>query len=70
MIKTPAEQTELRCRYKKSHTPFAPFKLEEANIDPQIVVFHDVMFDKEIEKLKNLAISRVSRLFYERLTQS
>lgn len=46
----------LRCRYVTNNSPFlkiAPFKLEEVSLDPYIVVFHDVIYDVEIEMIKN-----------------
>jgi prolyl 4-hydroxylase len=41
------------------HSKLSPFKLEEAYIDPYIVVFHDVISDKEITTLKEISRSRL-----------
>lgn len=51
------EISKLHCRYesRSSFAKLAPFKLEEANLDPLIVVFHDVMSETEIGILKELA---------------
>lgn len=60
---TPAEITsQLKCRYVNNNNPFlliAPFKLEEAYLQPRIVIYHDVMSDNEIETIKRLAQPRV-----------
>jgi prolyl 4-hydroxylase len=55
--KSAAEVSKLHCRYE-SRTDFsklAPLKLEEANLDPLIVVYHNVISDSEIRILKELA---------------
>ncbi|XP_053658674.1 prolyl 4-hydroxylase subunit alpha-1-like [Anopheles marshallii] len=49
---------KLRCRYEHNRTPFlriAPLKLEELNHDPVIVVYHEVLYDKEIATLLDIA---------------
>ncbi|KAL5282865.1 P4HA2 family protein [Megaselia abdita] len=61
---TPAQQRELVCKYVTNNVPFlkiAPLKLEEANKSPYIVIYHEVMYDKEIEVVKNLAKPRFKR---------
>lgn len=65
---TPTERklSQLKCRYARkseSFTIIAPFKEEEASLDPRIVIFHDVMTDEEIETVKHLAQPRVSQNF-------
>lgn len=54
---------KLRCKYVTDKTPFlkiAPLKLEEASLTPYIVVYHDVMYDSEIEIIKRMAKPKVS----------
>lgn len=49
---TPKELAPLRCRYITNTSAFlkiAPLKLEEVSLDPYVVVFHEVMYDSEIE---------------------
>lgn len=61
--KTPKEKAELKCRFL-AKTPFsklAPFKIEEANLDPYLIVYIDVLTDEEIEYLKELTRPKVSR---------
>lgn len=62
-ITLPVEMTvRLKCRYINNNNPFlliAPFKLEEAHLDPDLYIFHDVMADAEIETIKKLSIPRV-----------
>lgn len=55
--------SQLKCRYVTNRSPFlkiAPLKLEEASLDPYIVVYHDVIYDSEIEIIKQMAKPRVS----------
>ncbi len=61
---SPTEEVKakLKCRYVTNNVPFlkiAPLKLEEAYLDPYIVVYHDVMYDNEIETIKKLAKPKV-----------
>lgn len=55
---------QLFCRYVTNGIPFliiAPLKQEQMYIDPYIVVYHDVMYDSEIEVIKELAKPRFRR---------
>ncbi|XP_034659778.1 prolyl 4-hydroxylase subunit alpha-2 isoform X2 [Drosophila subobscura] len=48
-------RTNLVCRYNSTTTPFlrlAPLKMEEVNHDPYIVMYHEVLSDREIEEMK------------------
>ncbi|XP_058444732.1 prolyl 4-hydroxylase subunit alpha-1-like [Malaya genurostris] len=59
-----ADWSKMRCRYEFGRTPFlriAPFKLEEVSFDPLIEVYHDVLSDKEIEKLLSLGRPKIRR---------
>ncbi|KAJ6630486.1 Prolyl 4-hydroxylase subunit alpha-2 [Pseudolycoriella hygida] len=61
---SPAVASKLKCKYVTNRSPFlkiAPLKLEEANLEPYIVVYHDVMFDSEIDFIKELAKPRFKR---------
>uniref|UniRef100_A0AAR5PQR8 procollagen-proline 4-dioxygenase n=2 Tax=Dendroctonus ponderosae TaxID=77166 RepID=A0AAR5PQR8_DENPD len=64
-VSTPVEvQAKLKCRYLSRDNPFlklAPFKVEEAHLEPDLFIFHDVMSDKEIETIKRLAQPRFRR---------
>lgn len=58
-------QKNLKCRYVERGIPFlkiAPFKEEEAYLDPRIVIYHDVIYDEEIDTIKRMAQPRVSFL--------
>ncbi|XP_055848271.1 prolyl 4-hydroxylase subunit alpha-1-like [Episyrphus balteatus] len=60
----PSQLKHLRCRYVNNGIPFlrlAPFKLEEIHDDPMIVIYHDVMYDSEIELVKKMAKPRFRR---------
>lgn len=55
---------QLFCRYVTNGIPFltiAPLKQEQMYIDPFIVVYHGVMYDSEIEVIKELAKPRFRR---------
>ncbi|XP_075144540.1 prolyl 4-hydroxylase subunit alpha-2 [Haematobia irritans] len=55
--KEPWEERHLRCGYLTETHPFlwiAPIKVEELNHDPLLVTFHDVLYDNEIEVIKQL----------------
>jgi prolyl 4-hydroxylase len=56
--------SKLTCRYVNNDVPFltiAPLKLEQVSIDPYIVLYHDVMYDSEIEVMKRMAKPRFKR---------
>lgn len=55
LTKTLLEQSQLHCRYL-SNSPFsklARFRVEEANLDPYLIVFYDVLSDSDILILQN-----------------
>ncbi|XP_051172619.1 prolyl 4-hydroxylase subunit alpha-1-like [Leptopilina boulardi] len=55
-------EKELKCRYIDRNIPFlrlAPFKEEEAYLNPRIVIYHDIIYNEEIETLKTLAKSQL-----------
>lgn len=54
------KRTHLTCRYNSTTTPFlklAPLKLEEINLDPYIVMYHNVISDSEIEEMKRQTVN-------------
>lgn len=56
----------LRCRYITNNSPFlkiAPLKVEELHLDPDVYLFHDVIYDKEIDILKDISMHLVSHFF-------
>ncbi|KAK2582088.1 hypothetical protein KPH14_002791 [Odynerus spinipes] len=61
---TPAIQKNLKCRYVDRGIPFlkiAPLKEEEVYLDPRIIIYHDVIYDEEIETIKRMAQPRFKR---------
>lgn len=61
--KSSKEKAKLFCKYV-SNTPFsrlAPFKVEEASLYPYIVIYYDAIYDNEIEILKKLSKSKITR---------
>lgn len=68
----PSKLAPLRCRYVTNDVPFlriGPLKLEEHSLDPYIVSYLDVIYDSEIEYLKEISKPNVSvqrfQLYYK-----
>lgn len=61
--KTPAERASLKCFYdtKNDFLKIAPFKVEEADHHINLVIFHDVIFDSEIDELMKMSRSNFVR---------
>jgi len=61
----PKVEARLRCRYfTNNNNPYlilGPIKEEEAYLNPRLVVYHDVISDREIETVKQLAQPRLKR---------
>lgn len=52
----------LRCRYVTNDSPFlkiGPVKVEEHSLNPYIVVYHDLIYDEEIEYIQEEAKPQV-----------
>lgn len=52
-----------KCRYQTKNSFYRilmPFKEEDINRDPLVKIYHDVIYDNEISKIKVNAITRVS----------
>ncbi|KAL1505429.1 hypothetical protein ABEB36_004999 [Hypothenemus hampei] len=64
-VSSPIEvQAKLKCYYLTKNHPFlkiAPFKVEEAHLDPDLFIYHNVIADSEIETVKRLAQPRFQR---------
>jgi len=59
-----ADRNEMVCRYRR-HIPIfyiRPLKEELLNANPKVIVFHDVITDAEIAKIKELATPKVHHL--------
>lgn len=61
--RSPREVADLKCRYdsKTNYAMLGPFKVEEVNLDPYIVLYLDVLSDSDIEKLKENSKTRLER---------
>jgi len=60
----PKVEARLRCRYFRNNNPYlllGPIKEEEAYLNPRLVIYHDVISDREIETVKKLAQPRFKR---------
>lgn len=55
--------SKLHCRFvsKSAFSMLAPFKMEEANLNPFIVLFHDVMSELEMQQFKSMSKPSLSR---------
>lgn len=63
LTKSSKELAQLRCHYSSDNSCslIGPFKIEEANLDPYITLIIDVVFDSEIEFLKNSSTQKLTR---------
>nr|XP_019552005.2 prolyl 4-hydroxylase subunit alpha-1-like [Aedes albopictus] len=62
--RSPADVANLRCRYESKRSPFlriAPFRMEEASLDPYIVIYHNAISDKEISTILHISKPLLSR---------
>lgn len=59
------ETSKLRCRFVSNSffSKIAPFKVEEANLDPYIVLYVDILSNGEVEFLKNISRPHFERAF-------
>ncbi|XP_050031906.1 prolyl 4-hydroxylase subunit alpha-2-like [Dermacentor andersoni] len=63
-LRTPKMDSQLRCRYfygKDGFLRLQPVKIEEANLNPYIITFHDIIGDRDINDLIAFATPRLSR---------
>ena len=63
-LQFPELLAQLTCKYVTNNMPFlklAPFKIEEINLKPYIVIYHQVLSDSEIKVLRKMSLPRVSR---------
>ncbi|XP_030373078.1 prolyl 4-hydroxylase subunit alpha-2-like [Scaptodrosophila lebanonensis] len=54
-------RTKLSCRYNYTTTPFlriAPLKMEEISVDPYIVIYHNIVSDKDIDDMHKAAVPK------------
>lgn len=60
--------SQLRCRYTDNNKNplllIAPLKEEEAFLNPRIVLYRKVLYDREIETIKRIAQPRVGFVFF------
>lgn len=65
ITKSLKELSRLRCRFAAfgAFSKLAPFKIEEANLDPYIIQYIDVLSDDEVEFLKNRSKPEIERAF-------
>lgn len=57
----------LKCFYENRNSPYLilmPAKVEQAHHDPQILLFHDAIREKDIERLKAVAMPKVTNWLY------
>lgn len=70
--KTAKEQAELKCYFNFNSSPFFKIggvKVEQVNLHPPVVVFHDILFENEIEMMINVSKGTISlcilKIFYD-----
>lgn len=65
--KTLKEQANLKCYFNFNSSPFLKIggvKVEQVNLHPAVVVFHDVLYDSEIEQMINVSKGTISYLSF------
>lgn len=58
------DKSKLKCYYKHDTHPslkIGPVKVEDINLDPHVVIFHDVLFDSEITQMINTSKTEIHR---------
>ncbi|KAM8706636.1 hypothetical protein ACLKA7_010836 [Drosophila subpalustris] len=61
---TPREQRHLRCGYMTETHPFlllAPLKVEELSDDPLLLLYHEVIYQSEIDAIAELTRNKIQR---------
>lgn len=63
LTQTDEEISRLHCRYvsKTAFSSIAPFKVQEACLDPYIAIYYDIMSDDEVQAFKSLSKPFISR---------
>uniref|UniRef100_T1P873 2OG-Fe(2) oxygenase superfamily protein n=1 Tax=Musca domestica TaxID=7370 RepID=T1P873_MUSDO len=62
--RSPAEERHLRCRYYwgvDNAFVLSPFKIEEINEDPFVMLIHDMVTDEQIETIKRVSMPEMKR---------
>lgn len=62
---TAKQMAPLKCRYVTRNSPYlliGPLKLEEVHLDPDIFIFHNVIYDEEIDVMKKMFKKHVRML--------
>lgn len=60
MDQSETPNSKLKCFYEQKRTAFlaiAPLKTEILSLDPYIAIFHDVIYESEIRRVKNITLS-------------
>ncbi|XP_064646460.1 prolyl 4-hydroxylase subunit alpha-2-like [Lineus longissimus] len=61
-IKKPESyRKKLKCKYRRTDIPYRPAKMEIVNLDPLVVMFHDVIYDDEMQLVKRMAKPHMTR---------
>ena len=63
-LRTPDLDADLRCRLLHHHDPFSklgPFMVEEASLQPYIIIVKQLMVDSEMGHFKDTAVKELSR---------
>lgn len=61
--KSPADQAKLTCRYRSTNafTRLAPFKVEVANLEPELLIFYDVLSEAETSLIELFFFDAVTK---------
>lgn len=66
-MQEPEEEKRLICAYVRGNHPrfiLSPNKVEVLSYDPAVVIYHNIITNKEIDYVKNVSKNNVSFLFF------
>lgn len=63
VTKSPKEQSKLFCKFHSTNafTKIAPFKVEVANMEPELLIFIDVLSENETSTIKNMFFDTITK---------
>ncbi|XP_064631053.1 prolyl 4-hydroxylase subunit alpha-1-like [Lineus longissimus] len=59
--KPPAEVKELKCYFRRSAIPYRPTKVELINLTPEMLIYHDIIYKDEIDRIKEFSKQHLKR---------
>lgn len=60
-LKTPKELSKLYCYHRQTEIPYYRVKVELANKQPGVFLFHDIISENEMNNIKNISMQKLTR---------